>query len=146
MVQSSPRDPENFFSRTVPIGRFPGSRFSDAVAFPLSQWLHLHDGFNPLTVTRSHRSFTCFPFTRCENSGTDCVLFSFAGILYLLILNSVNLRRSKKLNTKVRASCIPPIQVALSYKPQFLPQVCSSIIWRNMPISFAKNSAVILPL
>ena len=91
MVQSIPRDPENVFSRTVPIGRFPGSRYSDAVAFPLSQWLQLHDGFNPLTVTGSHRFFTCFPFTRCQNSGTDRV-FSFLIYYSTVPLRSVNCR------------------------------------------------------
>ncbi len=41
MVQSIPRDPENHFSRTVQIGRFPGSRYPDAFAFPIAQWLVL---------------------------------------------------------------------------------------------------------
>lgn len=37
---------------------------SDAAAFPIAQWLRMPDSVNPLTVTRSHRFLTCFPFTR----------------------------------------------------------------------------------
>jgi hypothetical protein len=39
---------------------------SDAVAFPIAQWLLLPDGVNPHTVTSSHRLFTCFPIIRCK--------------------------------------------------------------------------------
>jgi len=63
-VQSIPRDLEISFPYQQTAG-FLACRFISAAAFPISQWprfritaLFLH------TVTRSHRPFTCFPFTR----------------------------------------------------------------------------------
>ena len=40
-------------------------------AFPVSQWLPR--GHFPLTVTSSHRTFTCFPFHRNTSAPAPCV-------------------------------------------------------------------------
>ncbi len=67
-------------------GRFPGSQLNThKIAFPVSknQWLPCPSGMriiqcSLLTVTRSRRSSTCFPFTLSPHfavPGTDCPIF-----------------------------------------------------------------------